>query len=291
MPSAIRYFSAVTGTDLIAAAEFGKVVHLYRAGTAKPIKTIYTNLDFGGHRLQLAPHEGILVAGAYHVHGIEGFDLKTGNRCWSRRDLKKVQSIRRDPQTGNISCFFEGMAGQILHPRSGTCVSKYRGVKDVFFSDYAPLRLEERGKLYRVSSAGNACFEIRAESFGILDACFSKKIAAVAEAAAAVRFYSVPGGQMTGRYSPAKGHHVLALTFDSETDMFIGLLWEYESTAQYYIVHLSQTGEETKRFEVFDCYAIHYLNKRHSLLNAAGNELDWTTGQIVFRYEFPEKVE
>lgn len=49
-----------------------------------------TVLDFGGQRLALCTtlDQLVVIAGAYERHGICGYNARTGERIWQRKDLK-----------------------------------------------------------------------------------------------------------------------------------------------------------------------------------------------------------
>jgi WD40 repeat protein len=287
MRSKIRHLSVAAHGDVFASAEFEKVVHIYRPGVASVQRTIYTNLCFGGHRLQIVPSRDVLLAGAYQMHGIEGYSLSSGRRIWQRRELTKVQHIRRNPADDTISCFFDDQAGLVIDPASGASVTSYRGVKDVFFSEDGIYRLDEARPLYRLFQKDNIAFKIKSESFSILDAAFSPDYLAVSEAGGAVRLFSFDSGKCISRYMPPPGYHVLRIVYSPTLRCFAGLLWGYKSNADYFIVHVSPDGDELLRFQVFDGYESAFLRNRDSILLASGQEIDLRTGREVFAYAFP----
>jgi len=287
MRSSIRHLSSVNGSPIFAAAEFKKTVHLFRTGCPDAERTIFTNLDYGGNRLQIVPQRNMLIAGAYHVHGIEGYDLTTGRRCWQRRDLKKVRSIRRNPLDESISCFFENRAGVVIDVLTGAVLSDYRGVRDIYFSHDGILELHERQSKYRIYREKKEELDVNAESFGLLDAAFSKNQVALSEGGAAVRIYSLDSGVLDGRYEPPAGYHMLVIKHDPKADEFVGILWGYQSAADYFLVRLSQNGRELCRYGLSDGYASAFLHDRESALLASGREIDLRSGDEAFRYNFP----
>lgn len=287
MRSSIRHLSSVSGSPLFAAAEFTKTVHLFRTGRPDCERTIFTNLDFGGNRLQIVPQKNMLIAGAYQVHGIEGYDLNTGRRCWQRRDLKKVQSIRRNPLDESISCFFENRAGVVIDVLTGTVLSTYRGVKDIYFSHDGVFELQELQSRYRIYREKNKKLDIKAESFALLDAAFSKHQVVLSEAGGAVRIHSLDSGDLDGRYEPPAGYHVLDIKHDPKADIYVGILWGYQSAGDYFLVHISQSGRELCRFGLNDGYATAFLRDRETALLASGQEIDLRSGVETFRYKFP----
>lgn len=289
MNSAIRHLSTTFGDHTFAAAEFENRIHIYRLGNSSPERVIYSHLDGGGYRMQIVPRKGIVVAGAYHVHGIEGFCLKTGRRLWQRKDLKKLQKLRWNPKDNSVSCFFEDRAGVVLDASTGRLVSSYRGVKDVYFSPNGAVSLEDARPRYRLIHKGILGSKVPAESFAILDVAFSNEFVAVSEVAASVRMFSLSHGELVGAYKPPRGFHVLRISYDPSASQFIALLWGYEKAAGYSLLHLSHTGHESYRVELETAYVSTFTQERRSILLGSGRELSWRIGNPVFRYDFPKQ--
>jgi len=289
MNAIIRHLSIETNCEYFLAAEFEKYVHIYLKGESKRIKTMETNLDFGGNRLQIIPKYNLIIAGAYHKYGIEAYSILTNKLIWKRKDLKKVQNIRLHPKKEIISCFFEDSAGQLINYCTGETINKYRGIKNIFFDDNELYLLEE-SRLYVVKKNNKIIFKINPESFAILDASFSDKYLAVSESGKDVRIFSLESGIEIGRYKPIEGYHILKLIYSDRNDIFVGLLWGYQSKGDYYIVHFSEKGEEIRKIKTLHGYASSFLKDRNSFINAIGQEIDYSSGKIIFRYKFPKSL-
>ena len=287
MNSSMQHFSVIENYEYFLVADFEGIVYLYRKGISERKNQILTHLDSSGNRLQLVPENESLVAGAYYVHGIECYSINDSSLVWKRKDLKKVQNIRKIPNAAQVACFFENRAGIILDCITGETIFKYRGVKDVYFSRFNSLCLEEGINSYKIKDIDSLKFTVEPKSFAILDATFSPTSIAISESGATVRFFSSRDGGLIGEYIPQKGYHILELSFNVDSELFIGLLWGYESAGDYYFVHISQEGEEIRKIPIAKGYVgACFFPERNSLLNADGSEINWNTGEEIFKYNF-----
>ena len=287
MSTAIRYLSTCFDSELFAAAELERTVHIYRRSEANPIRTIETIMDAGGSRLQIIPDLDILISGAFEKNGIQCNSISSGEVLWTRKDLKRVQNIRYCPHSGLVSCLFEGREGVALVPETGEEAGRYRGVKNVFASPYGIERLEE-ARSYRLVTREGIVRRIAPLSFGILDAAFSEHVLAISEAASVVRLIDSTNGDEIGRYCPVEGFHMLSLHSSTEPDEFIGVLWGYKLAGPCFLVHLDISGKELHRFEFSGGYGARYFHDRRSVLSKSGIESSWIDSRILCQYAFPE---
>jgi hypothetical protein len=74
-----------------ATAECEHAVEVWSLAERRLMSSFETVLDPGGRRLALlAEDRPIVVAGAYHRHGICAYDALSGDRLWQRKELKRV---------------------------------------------------------------------------------------------------------------------------------------------------------------------------------------------------------
>lgn len=272
---------------MFAAAKFEKTVHLFRLGVAESITTIQTIMDAGGHRLAVVPEVDCLVAGAYHRHGLAGYSISSGELIWSRKDLKRVQSIEND-RNGNVLCFLEGKGGVRISPENGVTVESHRGVKKMFLSRFKDGIRFEVARDYRVIAQG-VTSKIEPLSFAVLAAAFSGDCLAISESGGPVRVFELDGVTEIGRIQPPRGSHFLSLNYCDDLKLFGGVLWDFNSGKEMSLVHFDRLGSEVRRISFKDGYHVAYIPSRGSIVSCSGIEYSWDDGAEVFRYDFPRR--
>jgi WD40 repeat protein len=287
----IRHLSAAPESPFFLAAKFERQVYLFKVDQPDPLLEIGTHLDFGGHRLAIVPEKQVAVASAFYRYGIEAYSLKDAKLRWARKDLKKVQVIRKMPNGASILCFFADKAACRLDVTSGSTIETRRGLLDAYFSSEAELTLESpgRGDKYWIKTMdGQKLFPINKESFALLDVAFSPSHVAVTEPGNHLRVYSLNDGKLSGAYHPPKGYHVLSIAHLRPRNEFVCLVWGYQSRGDYFLIRISATGQTSDTIFTSSAYAACFFPERNSFLNATGQEVDVVTGSKIAQYNFPE---
>ena len=130
LSTVIRHLAATAdGADLFASAEFEKRVAVWSLARRRRVAEFDTVLDFGGCRLAVIPGEPpIVIAAAYHVHGVVAYDGWSGEQLWQRRDIKKAQRVTALDGTW-IGVGVEKGPLQVLRARTGTTLRQMAGLK------------------------------------------------------------------------------------------------------------------------------------------------------------------
>lgn len=117
--------------DLLVAAQFERVIHVWSLGRATRCATFVTVYDFGGRRVALVPGESpVVVAGAYTHHGVCGYDL-TGEELWQDRSRTNVQIVTA-LSDGRVAVSYNRSTTRVLEAATGDEVRSLRGVRRVF---------------------------------------------------------------------------------------------------------------------------------------------------------------
>lgn len=117
--------------DLLVAAQFARVVHVWSLERATRCATFETVYDFGGRRLALVPGESpVVVAGAYTRHGVCGYDL-TGRELWQDRSRTNVQIVTA-LAGGLVALSYNRSTTRVVEAATGHEVRSLRGVRQVF---------------------------------------------------------------------------------------------------------------------------------------------------------------
>ena len=146
--SAIRDLAPSFDGDLFLAALFERTVYLWNMETGNCLSEFPTVMDSGGERLVLSQKHSVVLAAAYERHGLACYGLPEGRLRWQRRDLKKIQAIRLDPDEQLAYCCFDERPCYSLSLEDGRTVGRIQRVRDIWLDRYNGLCLEHRkGKL------------------------------------------------------------------------------------------------------------------------------------------------
>lgn len=285
MKSKIRSISSVIGSDLFLVAELKENIYLFRKGEAKKIFSYKINLEFDKYRLQIIPEKNVFIAASYY-EGIDGYSLSKGLKLWSRNDIKKIQSLRRKPVTDEICCFLDKDKTVILDPLTGAMNHVLKKTSELYFSNCGTYVLDAAKKSYILKKDSITKFHIQPESFALLDAAFSEDVVGISESAKNVRFYSLQNGNLLGTFIPEPGYHVLSMQYCDEKNIFVCLMFGFESKGDCLLLHLNADGNEQKRFKIDDAYGFAFFPDSNCFINQYGHEIDYLTGKKLFEYNF-----
>ena len=163
-------------------------------GLVSEFETVW---DMGGTRLCLVPSElPLLVAAAYHVHGIAGYDATSGSRIWQRRDLKKAQNLcfLNLSARSLIGVGFEKGPFTLLDPATGRTVCTRRGYKQSAPLGGGTALLSNRREMRYVEGQElSAGWAQPVQSFALLDAAGSPDQVVASEANGPLRAFARNG--------------------------------------------------------------------------------------------------
>ena len=258
--------------DLFATAAFERRVTIWSFAQRKQIAEFDTALDFGGRRLALLASEPpLLVAGAYHRHGVCAYDARTGALLWQRKDLKRVQRVRSFPDDRAIAVGREEAPLALLDPLSGETIQTLRGAVDLVASPYAPVCLvvQRRGEIELRSTEDWRCLWKRSlASFAVLDAAFSADGVVVAEAAGPMRGFSLDGNERWSRKLPDT--HVLQTSWEQTGGSWFGIEWSFQHGGPKRLIQLDPAGQLIAQAIVGDVAETEFLGGGQYLVTSAG---------------------
>ncbi|MCB9421792.1 MAG: WD40 repeat domain-containing protein [Ardenticatenaceae bacterium] len=288
--SAIRHIAPSYNGEIIAAALFEQTVSLWNISNGLQVSEFETILDFGGSRLALSHVECACLTAAYHVHGLACYGTPTGELRWQRKELKKIQQIVITPNGRDAYCCFEEGPCQILDVSTGETTERIRGLRYVWLDPQSAFQLRKSNKLAVVDWNGKQAFQIKPDSFAVLDAVFSKKQLALSESGANVRIFDLASGREVVRHVQPKNHHVLELSFSEYDSMFYGVQWNYHNGGPKLLLRFNPESTETEVVRDLGRPAVvAFCQGGTHLLTSEGDVINCQTGEMVIRLTFPQK--
>jgi WD40 repeat protein len=288
--TAIRHLAASHTGDLLAAAEFERVVHLWNLRTGERLRTIDTTLDFGGHRLAVAEDGKTIAVGAYHVHGIAAYSAENGSELWRRKDLKKVQQITFTGDGSRLLCCFERGSCESLNALNGRSGKPLRGVRGAWESPIGPIRFLERSRDYVLANSDGQLATISRASFAVLSVAFSDSQFCITEAGGPVRCFAIPSAEEVWRHVPPNGTHFLYVAFSSESRRFVGVSWPYERGGQL-LLHVfdRHSGLPDAVVDVGAASELTFCWAASRLVSSSGSIFEIPSGRIAGTLAFPPR--
>lgn len=233
-------------------------VQVWSIADQAPRAQFDTILDFGGRRLALcvSQERTVVVAGAWERHGICGYDGRTGERLWQRKDLKKVQAL--SPVDGNaVAACFDLRSMQVLDAASGATVATVRGVRRFWQSRHQAVGTADVSG--RVALIGSDDWRVRwrvpIAGFALLDAAFAPDAVLVsdavdstldADAVSSVYCVSLTGELLWQRGTPPETN-VPWLGWDAEADEWLGISHNIERREPEMLLRWSPEGDLLSR--------------------------------------------
>ena len=285
--SSIRHLAAARDIPRVAAGEFENTVSIWDTSTRAELSRFETVLDFGGRRLALSCSGERCYAAAYHVHGIVCYDVLTGSEVWTRRDLKRVQSIKLSSSCHELFCYIEGMSFLVLSADAGAEKSRHRGVSGLHESVFSALRVVETRELEFRDSSWRKMGSLPRSSFATLDVAFSKDLVAISESGAGVRFVSASNLREVADYKPPAGHHVLSLAYSAPADRFFGVEWHYEAGGPKRLLTFTSPGRAEVTALLGGSFETVFVNDAREVLTSEGVLFSTSSGETIGRLPFP----
>jgi len=222
--------AAAESAPRVVAAEFEHRVVVWDLSTSTRVSSFDTILDFGGSRLVLSPDGSRCIAGAYHRHGIACYHADTGRLIWQRKDLKKLQYLTLSANGERAFCGLGTGPCAVLDIATGTDIERWRGVRRVLESQFQPwLLLDKPNRDLEVREfTGKTIARFPRETFGMLAAVFGPTTICLSESGGPVRVLDPLRQLELWRYTPAKGAHVLGVSYVEALASFVGVEWPFE---------------------------------------------------------------
>lgn len=288
--SAIRHIAPSGRGDMVAVALFEHVVSLWDITTGLQVSEFETILDFGGARLALSQEESACLAAAYNVHGLACYDTPSGRLRWQRKDLKKIQEIAVTPDGSSAYCSFDEGPCQVISISTGDTTERIRSIRSVWMDSRGEFQLREAHKLIMTNRDGKEVFRFAPESFGVLDAAFSKTHLATSEAGVDVRIFDLSTGQQVVRHTQPKNHHVLRISSSPDDSCFYGVQRDYVSGGPSLLFRFNQDSARHDLIRNLGRPAvIAFCREGGFLLTSEGELIDCKSGNTVMYLPFPQK--
>lgn len=258
-----------------------------------------TILDFGGRRLALCggSDRQVVVAGAWERHGICGYDARTGERLWQRKDLKKVQSL--SPVDGSaVAACFDTRPMHLLDAASGATVATVRGVRRFWQSRHAPVGAAEVTGHVAIIGSDDWTVRWRAPvaGFALLDTAFAPDAVLVADVAdstfdadavSSVYCFSLAGELLWRRSVPADTN-VPWLSWDAGADEWLGIRHNVEKREPEMLLRWSREGDLLSRVALGYVGEYAFLPSGQLLVTAGGQVVDTKAARQIGRLSPPE---
>jgi hypothetical protein len=295
----LRQFGrAVATSDLIPVGEAERVVRVFSISGKALVATLETILDFGGGRLVLqASPTPVVVAAAYHRHGVVAYGLD-GETRWQRKDLKKPQLLEPIPD-GTISVGMEEKALHLLAASSGETLQTIRGVRRLFHNPYGHLTLAEGRSGSKIvygydRTTWSRRWSFSLNSFALLAAAFSPNDILLSEpadipqkTAGAVTCID-PKGTQKWAWEPPANSHVLDLSWSGSVELWMGILWSFQWGGPKTMVAWTSEGEVAQSVEIGEVVSTAFMGEGQFLATSSGAVLDVPSGREIWAFELEE---
>jgi hypothetical protein len=242
-PDPIRHLAASFRSSRIAIAAFKRTAATLQIDGSEHSGPFDTVLDFGGSRLALSADGQRLFTCAYQRLGMAAYESRTGRIVWTRRDVKRTQSLTVSPSTGALYVGRDDQPLLVVASETGETLEQIRGVKKLVESPYAPLAMLDRRRptVVRMPSRSSV-FEVERTSFAFLGVAFGSNALAVSEAGGPVRCFDAQSGEVLWTYHPNEGSHCLELAYCEDAGVFAGVIWSYEHGGDQRLVRFDPRG-------------------------------------------------
>lgn len=299
--SAFRQLATpISGDDTIATATLNLrmdgttdgSVQVWSIAERAPRAEFDTVLDFGGRRLALcgASDRLVVVAGAWERHGICGYDGRTGEQLWQRKDLKKVQAL--SPVDGNaVAACFDTRPMHLLDLANGNTVATVRGVRRFWQSRHAPVGAAEVAG--HVALIGSDDWTVRwrapVAGFALLDAAFAPDGLLLtnvadstfdADAVSSVYCFSLAGNLLWQRAVPPETN-VPWLSWDAKADEWLGIRHNVEKREPEMLLRWSREGDLLSRVALGYVGEYAFMPSGQLLVTAGGQVVDTKAARQV----------
>ena len=285
--SAIRHIACPLATSSwFATGEWERAVEVWSTSEQSRVSSFETVLDPGGRRLAAVGENGpVVVAGAYNLYGIDGYDAATGEVLWQRNDLKRVQSL--DPLPARqVAAGFEERSLHVLDGDTGETLAKIRAIEHLYARSDRPIAIGVGHSgaawvgLYDLEN-GKRLWKEDLCSFTILHAAIGPDSICIAEVGGAVRSLDYDGIEQW-RWSPPGGEHVQRLSWSSSGGFFCGVLHPYETkTSPAALITFDERGDIAAANEIADAMEYEFTADGDSLVVSTLDAERYSEGVVL----------
>jgi len=240
----------IAGSDMILCAS-SSLVRLYDSADQRVLSEFETSHSPGGRRLALSTSADFAVVGSYYEGGVTCYETNSGAVLWSRKELKKPQSLRLSSDDKLVYCGFDRGPAQILSAATGNQQDALRGVSRVWpLSSEVRIDVKKRSFVLMLISGKTRSFPLA--GFAVLDSVLANGVIWVSEATGPVRAFDSTNGSELWRYQPGQDSHVLQLSVSAAGDCY-GVEWCYEVGGPHKVIRFDvgasdQTDEKSLQF-------------------------------------------
>jgi WD40 repeat protein len=279
---AIRNIATSHDGSLVALAEIERRVYVWDLKTRSLVSSLTTTVGFLGGPLAITSDGRHCITGAYYVHGIAAYTSKTGREIWRRKDLKKVASISVSRDGKRLLCGIQGRSFQILDRKTGSTITKLRGVKHAWESPYEPVELAEKRDLRLCTSDNKPIATIPRVTFAVLHVAFGPQHVCVSESTGPVRCLDTGSGDESWRFTPQRGLHVLRLAYCESDACFVGVAWPYEHGGSKLLLRFNLgSGRARLITQIGEPCENEFCQKGSRLITSDGTIWDVSTGKVA----------
>lgn len=267
-------------TLLIGATSEGKL-RLWSIKTGENRLNFEACYDSGGTRISVFEKSNICASAAFGNSvggGVGCYDYKSGKCLWMREDLKEVQFLIFEPNSGDLYCCFDDKSAVILSPESGATKGKIEGVRKLFFEESSDRVFLVKDEPEIADVLLNPLHRIEKINY-IIDVKFGSAFVLISESAGKVHIYHSLSGKKIGVIAPPKNTHVLRIFYSKRRQCFLGVVWNYEDGGDEMIciIDLDTLGLQ-EIFYVRGGYVVSYLQDEDALILSNGNVIDISSG-------------
>lgn len=283
----IRNFAANRSSDIVLAAEFEDVVHVWSLSQRKRLTTILARTGFGGKRLALSKDEKTLFCAAYHNYGVSAYRISDGTLLWNRRDLKKCQVLDVFENGTSLWCgFYKGQLRE-LDCETGATLRELRGVRELYESPFENTFALEYKRHLELICDGREKIKIPFHGWAMLAVAFAPGVVIVSGAGGPTRCLSTHTGSEIWRHEEDESH-ALKLCF-CEEDQTVHLIWySYKNGGDSTLISLDvATGKGRTRFLISNAWEWTFCRNGRYLVTSSGQCMDTRTGQTEFIFPLP----
>lgn len=237
--------------------------------------------DSGGTRISVFEKSKICASAAFGntaSGGVGCYDYTNGECLWIRDDLKEVQFLIFEPDSGDLYCCFDDKSAVILSPETGETKGKVEGVRKLFFDHSSDRVFVVKDEPEITDVLLNPLYRIEKLNY-IIDVEFGLSLVLISESAGEVHVYHVLSGKKIGVIAPPKNTHVLHIFYSERRQCFFGVAWNYEDGGDELICNIDlDTLEMQETFDIKGGYVVSYLRNKDALILSNGNVIDISSG-------------
>ncbi len=274
-------------SDLFATAVFEKNVTLWSLSDRSRLAEFTTGLDYGGRRLAVVDDRPTaVVAGAYNVHGISGYD-RAGARLWHRRDLKAVQHVTAIAWPSLRQAVAVGLAHTSLHfldLADGRTIDKLRGVRHIYAGrDGWLLGVVGKKEVRAYDWTGlRVLWKAPLRTFTVLDAALSESAVLYSEVGGVLRCFARDGAHLWDA-PPGRDGHALRVAWNDAAHCWLFVTWPYRKGGDKTLVALDADGRELFAFNLGTAEFGFFGDGAH-LVMGDGRVLQTQTGESAWKF-------